>query len=126
MQGFGRIQSTRIASAALLVGVLGGACASSHGAEDGGKTLAPICPDCVTTAGGQTSDFGSGGGCGDAVVTPVDVDTARAQGLTVVDQVDRSFDAPLVWTGAQSRLQERFRMHEVDTSLLEPPREPVA
>jgi pilus assembly protein CpaF len=37
-----------------------------------------------------------------------------------------SFDAPLVWTGAQSRLRERFRMHEVDASLLEPRREAEA
>jgi pilus assembly protein CpaF len=37
-----------------------------------------------------------------------------------------SFDAPLAWTGAQSRLQERFRLHGVDPSLLHPRRETVA
>ena len=36
------------------------------------------------------------------------------------------FDAPLVWTGAQSRLQERFRLHDVDPSLLQPGREVAA
>ena len=36
------------------------------------------------------------------------------------------FDAPLVRTGAQSRLQKRFQLHDVDPSLLQPRREAVA
>ncbi len=36
------------------------------------------------------------------------------------------FDAPLVRTGAQSRLQQRFQLHDVDPSLLQPSREAVA
>ncbi len=36
------------------------------------------------------------------------------------------FDAPLVRTGAQSRLQQRFQLHDVDPSLLQPRREAVA
>ena len=31
-----------------------------------------------------------------------------------------NFEAPLAWTGAQSRLYERFRLYGVDTSLLQP------
>jgi hypothetical protein len=37
-----------------------------------------------------------------------------------------SFDARLMCTGAQSRLLERFRLHDVDPSLLQPRREAAA
>jgi len=82
-----------------VAGVLGACASSSRSSTDGGRTIGPICADCATnTAGGQTTDFGSGGGCQEDTRTPVDVDTARSLGFTVVDQLDRKFDTSLAWT----------------------------
>ncbi len=106
MQDIGRRKGRAYTSAAALVaGLLGGACASSQGAPAGnGETSGPLCTGCaeLPIAGGQTSDFGSGGGCQNGSVTPLDVDTARAKGFTEVDLMNQVFDAPLVWTPTET------------------------